>query len=72
MRKILIRLIALLVLLIFGSFYSQDKKSEQPEQQNKTIVGIIKESGFSAAKIAIPETKYESSLSVEAKEVFIT
>lgn len=72
MRNNFLKLITLLVLLICGSFFSQNKKSEQTEQQDKTIVGIIKESGFSAAKMAIPETKYESSLSVEAKEVFIT
>lgn len=72
MKKNILRLLMILVFLLSAVFYSQEKKTEQKEPEDKTIVGIIKESGFTAAKIAIPETKYESTLSVEAKEVFIT
>ncbi|MFB3851179.1 MAG: hypothetical protein ACE14Q_04545 [Acidobacteriota bacterium] len=72
MKKCLLNCLLVLVLLANCLALSQEKKSEQTDSQDKTIVGIIKESGFTAAKIAIPETKFESSLSVEAKEVQLT
>lgn len=60
--------ILLVFLLILNSFII----SLAEQKDEKTIVGVIKESGFTQVKIVIPETSYEKDLSVEAKEVHLT
>ncbi len=71
MRKNLFKSL-LIFFCLFGLLISPQEKKTETTPEDKTIVGIIKESGFTAAKIAMPETKYDSSLAVEAKEVHLT
>jgi TolB protein len=54
--------------------FSQDAPPAPPQTQpqEKQITGIIKESGFTQAKIAIPDTTFDSSLSAESLEVHTT
>lgn len=66
MKKILV-----LVFLV-ASFLSSMLVFSQEQKEDKTIVGVIKESGFTALKLALPETIYEGDLSVESKELHIT
>jgi len=45
---------------------------EQPPAKEQQITGIIKESGFTLAKIAVPPTKFDAALSAEAGELHST
>lgn len=42
---------------------------EQPPAKEQQITGVIKESGFTQAAIAVPETRFDSALSAEAGEI---
>lgn len=62
-----IRMIFLFILTIISLIEKTEEINDKPE-----IVGVIKETGFTKVKIAIPETKYDSNLSLEANEVNVT
>ena len=64
MKRAAIALLTLLVILSVS--LPSPCAGDPPGTKEQQITGIIKESGFTQAKIAIPATKFDSALSAES------
>ena len=65
-------LVSLIISAVVSGAFAQEPPAESTTPKEQQITGIIKESGFTQAKIAIPPTKFDSGLSAEAGEIHLT
>lgn len=71
-KRFFVFLVLLTVLAVYSSFSAQEPSAGKSPPDEQQITGIIKESGFTQAKIAVPATKFDSGLSAESGEVHQT
>lgn len=70
MRRVSSVIFVLLIAISFAPLPALTQ--DQPPAKEQQITGVIKESGFTQAKIAVPDTTFDSALSAEAGEVHST